>query len=94
MADYRELVLEKICPTCEFGNQPTIPFCVECGDSLTSTFPTERVEAEVKIVCKDCNAEIGEGVFRCPDCDCVLTDAEDKYWQEFSCAEESIEATG
>jgi len=35
MADYSELVLEKICRTCEFGNLPTIPFCVECGDSLT-----------------------------------------------------------
>jgi hypothetical protein len=83
MAIYRELVLEKICPTCEVGNLPTIQFCVECGGSLVSIAPTECFGAstapsepdlgtEVKIVCMDCKAEIGEGVLRCPDCDCVM----------------------
>jgi len=103
MAEYRKLVLEKICRTCEFGNLPTIPFCVECGDSLTSTFPTERFEAmiwpsepdvstEVKFVCSDCKAKIGEGILRCPDCDCVLIGGDKEYWQESSCADEG-EAT-
>jgi hypothetical protein len=83
MADYSELelVLEKICRTCEFGNLPTISFCVECGDSLTSIFPTEHVEAEVKIVCMDCKAEIGEGILRCPDCDCVVIGGDKEYCQ-------------
>jgi hypothetical protein len=86
MAMYRELnilVLEKLCPTCEFGNLPTIPFCVQCSDSLVSIIPTERVEVSTRpcetdpgiegmIVCPDCKAENEEGVFRCLDCDCVM----------------------
>lgn len=90
MAEYRKLVLEKICPTCEVGNLPTLPFCVECGDSLAYIIPTERivamiwpgqtdVDTEVKIICPDCKAKIGEGVFRCPNCDCVLVDGEDDF---------------
>jgi hypothetical protein len=39
------VVLVKICPTCEFGNLLTIPFCVECHDGLVSVVPTESVEA-------------------------------------------------
>ena len=86
MATYRELnrvVLVKVCPTCEFGNLPTVPFCVQCCDSLASIAPTESVEAsnapsepdlgtEGKIVCPDCKAENEEGVVRCLDCDCVM----------------------
>jgi hypothetical protein len=88
MVMYRELnrvVLVKVCPTCEFGNLPTTPFCVQCCDSLVSIVPTERVEAstrpcepdlgiEWKIVCPDCKAENGEGVLRCLYCDCVMCD--------------------
>jgi hypothetical protein len=77
------LVLVKICPTCEFENLPTIPFCVQCCDSLVSVVPTESIVAanmpcepslgtEVRIVCPDCKTENGEGVVRCLYCDCVM----------------------
>ena len=86
--EFKRLVLEKICPTCEFGNLPTIPFCAQCCDSLASVALTERVEVstrpfepdvdtEGKIVCMDCKAEIGEGILRCPYCDCVMCDSFD-----------------
>ena len=73
----------KTCPTCGFGNLPTIPFCSQCGVSLVAITPSESVEPAVdrlaerqgedKAACPDCKAENEAAADRCIYCDCALS---------------------
>lgn len=75
------MALVKTCPTCGFGNQPTIPFCLECGVSLVAVAPGESIATPSdnqqrnggeRIACPDCGAEIDASSERCVYCDCAL----------------------
>lgn len=76
------MALVKTCPTCGFGNQPTRPFCTQCGVSLVAVAPSENVETAAapvgeqpiaeKIICPDCKAEVDVGSERCVYCDFAL----------------------
>jgi FHA domain/Double zinc ribbon len=75
------MALVKTCPTCGFGNQPTTPFCSECGVSLVAVTPGESVPPSSdnqqriggeQIPCPDCGAEIDSSSGRCVYCDCAL----------------------
>lgn len=85
------MTLVKTCPTCGFGNQPTSPFCSECGVSLVAVAPSESVATPddneqqpcgERIACPDCGAEIDSSSERCVYCDCalpILGDASSAY---------------
>ena len=76
------MALVKTCPTCGFGNRPTIPFCSQCGVSLVAVAPSDAIESAVGVVCErqsaeksvcpDCMAENAAASDRCVYCDCTL----------------------
>lgn len=72
--------LVRVCPTCGFGNAPTVPFCSKCKASIVTVAPSEPSENATGrpsplrrvTVCPECRGENDALVERCIYCDCSL----------------------